>query len=337
MTTAEILAQFPKLSALVVGDICLDRWCTYDPAASEPSRETGIPRLGVVRTEVTPGAGGTVANNLAALGAGRVAVLGAIGQDGSGVELSHALGARGISAELCVRTAAMQTFTYTKVINARTGVEDQPRLDFINTTPLVPDVERQILDNLRMAVESFDVVLIADQAETSQGGVVTPAVRALLAELAPQYPDRIFFADSRARIHLFRNIIVKPNRQEAEGACRELFGRLDFPALLRHAKSPLMFVTEGPAGVRIVGESGETWVRARPVADPVDICGAGDSFSAGASLALRVTGSPAEAARFGNLVASITIMKKGTGTASPEEVLAADAREPDARETNPGD
>ena len=33
MTTAEILAEFPKLSALVVGDICLDRWCTYDPAA----------------------------------------------------------------------------------------------------------------------------------------------------------------------------------------------------------------------------------------------------------------------------------------------------------------
>ena len=54
MTIAETLAQFPKLAALVVGDICLDRWCTYDPAASEPSRETGIPRLGVVHTEVTP-------------------------------------------------------------------------------------------------------------------------------------------------------------------------------------------------------------------------------------------------------------------------------------------
>ena len=32
MTAAEILAGFPRLSALVVGDICLDRWCTYDPA-----------------------------------------------------------------------------------------------------------------------------------------------------------------------------------------------------------------------------------------------------------------------------------------------------------------
>ena len=76
MTTAEILAAMPRLSALVVGDICLDRWCTYDPATAEPSRETGIPRIGVVSTEVTPGAGGTVGNNLAALGVGRVAVRG---------------------------------------------------------------------------------------------------------------------------------------------------------------------------------------------------------------------------------------------------------------------
>jgi rfaE bifunctional protein kinase chain/domain len=326
MTAAEILAHFPRLSALVVGDICLDRWCTYDPAASEPSRETGIPRIGVVRTEVTPGAGGTVASNLAALGAGRVAVLGAIGDDGSGMELSRALKARGISADLCVRTPAMQTFTYTKVIDGSTGIEDRPRLDFINTAPLPTDVERQILDKLQTAVDSFDVILIADQAETSQGGGVTPAVRELIAELAPQYPERIFFADSRARIQLFRNVIVKPNRHEAESACRALFGHVDFPALMRHTQSPQMFVTGGADGAVVVGKSGgETRVPTRPVAQPVDICGAGDSFSAGASLALRATGSPVEAARFGNLIASITIMKKGTGTASPEEVLAADA------------
>ena len=40
-------------------------------------------------------------------------------------------------------------------------------------------------------------------------------------------------------------------------------------------------------------------------------------------MALAVTGSPEEAARFGNLVASITIMKRGTGTASPAELLAS--------------
>jgi len=38
---------------------------------------------------------------------------------------------------------------------------------------------------------------------------------------------------------------------------------------------------------------------------------------------LAVSRSPVEAAHFGNLVASITIMKKGTGTASTAEVLEA--------------
>jgi bifunctional ADP-heptose synthase (sugar kinase/adenylyltransferase) len=66
MTTREILAAFPKLRTLVVGDVCLDRWCRYDPALAEPSRETAIPRIAVVSTETTPRAAGTVVNNLAA-------------------------------------------------------------------------------------------------------------------------------------------------------------------------------------------------------------------------------------------------------------------------------
>ena len=42
MTPADILGRITRLRALVVGDICLDRWCTYDPALGEPSRETGL-------------------------------------------------------------------------------------------------------------------------------------------------------------------------------------------------------------------------------------------------------------------------------------------------------
>ena len=34
--TAKILERLPNLSVLVVGDICLDRWCTYDPSEAEP-------------------------------------------------------------------------------------------------------------------------------------------------------------------------------------------------------------------------------------------------------------------------------------------------------------
>jgi rfaE bifunctional protein kinase chain/domain len=323
MNAAQILARFPRMSALVVGDVCLDRWCTYDPGAAEPSRETGIPRTGVARTEVTPGAAGTVANNLAALGVGRVAVLGALGDDGFGWELERALAARRIASDLCVRGNSVQTFTYTKLINGNTGEEDQPRLDFINTAPLPPELERRILDNLQSAVDAFDAILISDQAETNAGGAVTPAVRNLLAELAVAYSDKVFFADSRARIEHFRHVTVKPNRQEAEVACRKLFGRVDYAALRCYTESNLLMVTHGGEGVLLVDDAGERWVKTRPEPDPVDICGAGDSFSAGAAMTLAATGSPELAARFGNRVASVTIMKKGTGTATPEEVLAA--------------
>jgi len=326
MTTAEILAGFSKLSALVVGDICLDRWCTYEPATSEPSRETGIPRIGVVATEVTPGGGGTVANNLASLRPGRVAVLGVRGDDGFGFELERALGERGISADLMVKIPNWPTFTYTKLLNSQTGEEDKPRVDFISTRPLPEDVENQIIRHLRSALPQFDAILVADQAETAAGGVVTPAVRECLIELAAQHPEKVVLVDSRKRVHLFRHVMVKPNRDEAEMACQKLFGRVDLGRLREHLAAKVIMVTHGPKGALVIEEGKESWAKAWPVEKPVDICGAGDSFAAGTALAMAVTGDPVVSAGFGNLVASITVMKRGTGTASPEEILAAEAR-----------
>ncbi|HET7101021.1 MAG TPA: PfkB family carbohydrate kinase [Terriglobia bacterium] len=80
----------------------------------------------------------------------------------------------------------------------------------------------------------------------------------------------------------------------------------------------------GPQGALVIQDEGEAWAETRPVENPVDICGAGDSFAAAFAMALAVTGHPVTAARLGNLAASVTIMKKGTGTASPEEILAAE-------------
>jgi rfaE bifunctional protein kinase chain/domain len=323
MTIAEILDGIKKKRALVVGDICLDRWCTYDPATAEPSAETGIPRIGIVASEVTPGGGGTVANNLAALGPAKVAVLGARGDDGFGYELDHALTERGIDASLMVRAPNWQTFTYTKFLNSENGVEDQPRADFINTRALPSSAELKILANLSAAIADFDAVLVADQAETSAGGVVTPAVRDALVSWAAKFPEKIFLADSRRRSHLFRKVMMKPNESEAEAACMALFGSVDFKRLRETLETKALFVTHGPKGALVVEEGKESWSKPRPVEKPVDICGAGDSFAAGTALTLAVTGDPVAAASFGNIVASITVMKKGTGTASPQEILAA--------------
>ena len=322
MTVAEILEGIRRLRVLIAADICLDRWCTYDPQSNEPSRETGIPRIGVIATEVTPGGGGTVANNAIALGAAQVAVLGVVGDDGNGHELTRALAARGIQASYLIRSASVPTFTYTKLINSETGMEDRPRVDFIQSEPLPPDIESQLIESLSTLHAEFDVLIALDQSENPGVGVLTPRLRTLVSKIAHDHPEKTVWADSRTRCETLRGVTVKVNRQEADEACARAIGKRDYAALREYMNAPRLFVTDGPEGVHIASAASLSHVPARKIAKPVDICGAGDSFSAAASCALALGATDDDAALFGNLVASITIMKRGTGTASPKEILA---------------
>lgn len=320
MNIRAILEEFPKLRALVVGDVCLDRWCRYAPSLAEPSRETGIPRTAVISTVTTPGAAGTIANNLVALGIGSTSILGVVGRDGFGHELEQAMAARGIDAGLLVRTAERATFTYTKLINDQTNVEDLARVDFINPIDMPEAVDAAVIEKFEESAPFFDVILVSDQAETPRGGVVTPKVRDAICRYASNHADQVIWVDSRARSEMFRGVIVKPNQDEAEAASKRALGRVDFTALREHIQAELLVVTLGDHGALIVTTQGEKRVPGIQVT-PVDICGAGDSFTAGAAPALFVSKSAETAVHLGNIVASITVQKPGTGTASPAEVL----------------
>jgi len=218
----------------------------------------------------------------------------------------------------------LPTFTYTKLLNADTGEEDLGRIDFVSP-PSPASIDGEIVSRLFDAASRYDAILVADQAETESGGVVTPAVRDALASIAARPDAPVILVDSRMRIECFRNVIVKPNEREAAEA-RARIGAASLRALRETVGHALMMVTRGPEGVMVYDGECETLVPTVPVEKPVDICGAGDSFAAGTTLSLAAGASPVEAARFGNLVTSITIMKKGTGSASPSEVLAAEAR-----------
>ncbi len=322
MTITEILSNFSKLNVLVVGDICLDRWSTYDPALNELSRETGLPRIAVIDSVSTAGACGTIANNLSDLGVGRVALLGAIGEDMHGDELFRALGVRDIGVDLVLRSTMIQTFTYTKYINSQTGIEDLPRVDFINIKPLPDALDEQLVRQFETFASLFDAILICDQAETSRGGIITAAMREAIAKVS----GKVVWVDSRKRAELFQNCYIKPNEDEAREAAQRLLGMVDYVPMLERLGLKALIVTAGERGAHVIDFAGERWLKTTAVTNPVDICGAGDSFSAAAASALAAGASIDQAVHLGNLVASITIMKKGTGTASQSEVFEAASR-----------
>jgi rfaE bifunctional protein kinase chain/domain len=326
-----VLSTIPNRTVGVLGDLFLDRYLDIDPTLDEPSVETGKTAYQVTRVRAYPGAAGTVINNLAALGVGRIYPIALIGDDGEGYELRQALRAtRGVELGGVQPAPGRRTPTYTKPMY---GTEELNRLDIKNRTPTPPDAEDTILDLLDKAWPQFDALIVLDQVSEADCGVVTARVRERLAELADRDPDKFVLADSRERIGLFRNVCIKPNEREVDA----LFGlaRGDLVEglhLLTDALSAVgrtVFVTEGEEGLTVYRpdtESGSIVVRdvpAYPVSGPIDICGAGDSCSAGITSAVVAGLTHEQAAAFGNLVASITIQQIGvTGTATPEQVRA---------------
>src|SRR5207244_4644460 len=87
----DILTRIPNLTIGVLGDLFLDRYLDLDAALTEPSVETGLDAYQVTRVRSYAGAAGTVINNLAALGVGRILPVSVIGEDGEGFELKQAL------------------------------------------------------------------------------------------------------------------------------------------------------------------------------------------------------------------------------------------------------
>jgi rfaE bifunctional protein kinase chain/domain len=332
LTTAlieKILTSIPQRTIGVLGDLFLDRYLDLDAALTEPSIETGLDAYQVVTVRSYPGAAGTVINNLAALGVGRIVPISMIGDDGEGYELRQAL-QRMPSVQLSslVISSQRRTPTYTKPMLCRAGEmpRELNRLDIKNRKPLPGEVETEILEMLSAAWAWFDVLLILDQVSEPECGVVTSGVRNRLMELGENDAGKIAIVDSRERIGLFRNVWLKPNEREclrAAGHTNDLRGAIN--SLVQRVGRPVV-CTQGERGMLVAStaHAEPVEVRAYPVSGLIDTVGAGDSSSAAMACALASGANLVEAAAFGNLIASITIQQIGTtGTATPEQVRKA--------------
>lgn len=331
----EVLARFGGLSICVVGDLFLDRYFDIDAALDEPSVETGLTAYQVVRTRAYPGAGGNVANNLAALGVARVAALTVIGLDGEGYELKKCLDAAGIDRSLVIESEERSTPLYGKPMRREKGraPRELNRIDIKNRGRLGRDVEKEVIDRLSAAMRTFDAFIIADQVSEADCGVITARVRRRLSQLAAAHPKKVFFADSRERISLFRNVVIKPNRMEAAAA---FGGGLRRPGLTRIAQGAIemsrrtgraVYVTLGGEGCLAVHDGVASHIPTYAPTGPIDIVGAGDAFASAATAALAAGASCEEAGLTGNLAASITIEQIGVCGTADRRRLAARLRE----------
>ena len=327
-----ILERFREQKILVVGDFYLDAYWIVDKTKSTLSLETPWHTNPVVEQRYSPGAAGTVTNNLAALEVGEIYTLSVIGEDGFGSTLLERLEANGCITDFMITAPDRVTPTYLKPIHrGYEGIETEgPRFDIENQSMMQSEAENRLLRALRECVLQVDGIIVGDQMPHDNWGVVTDRVRSEICQLAVEFPDKLFFVDSRMRIGKYHHVTIKPNRFEAKRAVD-----LDWTGeevdieeakrcgqiLTERTEKPL-FVTVGPKGILVFHDGQVEHVPGIPLETEVDPVGAGDSVSAAIVATLCGGFSHLEAAQVGNLVASVTVTKIGTtGTASHTEVI----------------
>lgn len=317
---AELLERFQHLKIVVVGDLFLDQWFDIDPALDEPSVETGLTAWQVTSMSASPGAAGTVINNLYAMGIGQLDIVSFVGADGNGWHLRYLLEKQNVCTQTLFTVPERMTPAYLKpMFNRNEKREEGHRLDIKNREPTPSWVEDQIMDSLDTLAANADAMMILDQLTEVDTGVVTARVRNHLATLGERYPNLILYADSRERISQFRNVMIKCNHLEAAKAIGKELPILHALKQLREITHRPVFITLGKDGIA----TSEGIVPAAKQTGPIDVCGAGDSTSAALVSALCCGASPKEAALLGNLSAGVTVRKLGTtGTASQAEMMA---------------
>jgi len=322
-----LTGRYSGLRVAVAGDFCLDRYLEIDPGRTETSLETGLPVHNVVRVRGQPGAAGTILNNLVALGLGTLYPVGFCGDDGEGFELRRALaGMPGVRMDFFVTTGARRTFTYCKPIAIEPGrppVEFN-RLDSKNWTPTPRDIERRLAEGVETLAPQIDALVLLDQVDLADTGVVTRGVLASVNRLVADHPRLPILADSRRGLRGFPPVIFKMNAHELAALTGGAADVAD-AASVRQAALTLarshgrpVFVTLAEHGMIGACPDGASYhVPALPVRGDIDIVGAGDAVTANLAAALAAGASVREALELASLAASIVIHQLGTtGTAS---------------------
>lgn len=322
----EILKKISSAKIAVYGDFCLDAYWKMDPDGSEVSVETGLKAEAVARHNYSPGGAGNIVANLAALKPDTIKVIGVVGNDIYGRELSAQLKNLGADvSSLSIQNADFDTYTYTKKYY---GDEEDPRIDFGLKNRRSEKTDKELLGNIEQALENYDALIFNQQVT---GSITNRNFIDRANELFEKYTHKIVMLDSRHFNIEFRNVYRKANEIESavlNGLDVNPQDFIPFSDIKKHGtrvfekEQKPIFVTCGARGIVSIDASGITEIPGIQLLKKLDTVGAGDTTISALTLCLAAGVPPSEAAAFANLAAAVTVQKLfTTGTASGEEII----------------
>ncbi len=316
----EIIGRYKEVKIAVIGDIVADIYIYGKPFRL--SREAPVLVVRHDGERILPGSAGNTIHNLSRLGV-RIFPLVVIGNDEPGRSLLDGLSMMNIDREGIIVVDGRTTITKTRIMagDDHTSKQQVIRIDREIRESLPEKVESRILVCLDRIAKQVDALIVSDYGYD----LITPA---LLEKLKAIAAKKKVVVDSRYRLHLFSGFTaITPNESEAEAISqfsiingqdaikvgKRLVEDLDLEAVL---------ITRGNKGMVLVERSGGA--SEIPICgsdDITDVTGAGDTVTAVFTSSLAAGASFYEAARLSNYAGAVVVMKSGTATASPEELI----------------
>ncbi len=314
----EAVRRLARASALVIGDVMLDRYVYGGVARVSP--EAPVPILREEREIAVPGGAGNVVRNLTALGAA-VAFISVVGDDQAGSDLTGLIGGQPNVEPWLLVEGGRTTTVKTRYIAAG---QQLLRADREETGPVDPRCAERILRIARDAMAATSVTVLSDYNKGLLAGTL-PAQLIAAARNAgrrvivdPKGPDYAPYAGAD---------VITPNRSElAEATGLPTDTETDIVAAATVLRERYGFgavlVTRSEHGMTLVAS--ETVLHLPAEAPEVyDVSGAGDTVAAALACGLAAGLDLKVSARLANIAAGIVVGKVGTAVARPTDLMTA--------------
>jgi D-glycero-beta-D-manno-heptose-7-phosphate kinase len=320
-----LVEAFSRVKVLALVDLVADEYIVGQ--ISRVSREAPVLILDYDESRIVPGGGANAVNNIAALG-GRALAVGVVGDDAAGEALVSQLRESKVDVSGVETVSSYATPRKTRILagGPHSAKQQVVRIDRRTRAPEERDLRNRLAAAVRERLPEADAVMVSDY----DYGLVTKETGNSLARRAASL-RKTAVLDSRRSICDFTGFAsATPNEPEVEAALGVRIGHdrstLEESGrkLLKKLRLQSLLVTRGSDGMALFEPRRETRLIPIHGSDQVtDVTGAGDTVISAYTLALAAGASFYEAALLANYAGGIVVMKRGTATASREELLRA--------------
>ncbi len=325
-----IVDRFPQQRIILLGDLVADEFIQGE--ISRVSREAPVLILKQRSKRVLPGGGANAANNLVDLGA-QVILAGAVGEDEPGEALLGYFREKGVPTRGVLRLKGEITPTKSRVLGVLSHGHPQQivRVDREPAGKRRPEVRRRIAQTVRSNLDKVSGVLVSDYGYGATDAAIVKALRNKPGQRKRGPESPVWTVDSRYDMLDYQDVTaMTPNEPELEEAFSqrigddlELLDRLG-GRLLRRQKLEALVVTRGRRGmVLFEGRHEPRYLDIFGSDQVADVTGAGDTVIATLTLALAAGASFLHAAMIANCAGGLVVMKRGTATATRDELTEA--------------